>query len=107
MHKNSLDTYDQIKSNLTRAQLSVAGAMQQIGKPATMHQIADYMRVPLNVISGRFGELRDNKVIKAFDTVYYKPPGAPRKYPRTRWILCKCEHKQAITSDVTIFFTKT
>lgn len=40
---------------LTASETVVLNAMRAIGKPCTMHEVADYMNVPLNKISGRFG----------------------------------------------------
>lgn len=64
--ENSLDTYHEtIEPELTNRQEQVLNAIEEIG-PCTMHEVSNFMGVPLNTISGRFGELvKKNKIYAA------------------------------------------
>lgn len=60
MNTNSILAYE--KLDLTRAQARVFDAIASIGE-ASMNRVAEYMRVPKNTISGRFGEMvRDGSI---------------------------------------------
>lgn len=61
---NRLETYhEKIKPELTERQQKVLEAIDKI-QPCTMHEVADKMNVPLNTISGRFGELVKKEVLE-------------------------------------------
>ncbi len=69
---NKNDNYfENILPGLNKRQSDVLNAVYEIGKPSTMHQVAEFMKVELYTISGRFGELvKKNKLIvkgKTFD----------------------------------------
>ena len=94
MNKNSLTAYDNISAtgHLTRCQLAIIGAMRLLKVPVTMHQVADYMGVQLNTISGRFGELVREGQIKVVGEKAFKVQG--RNYPRSLYALTEPELKQ-------------
>jgi hypothetical protein len=57
VHKNSLQVYqEQILPNLKAKHKAVMDALAILG-PSTSLDVADYLRKPLNAISGRFTEL--------------------------------------------------
>jgi len=99
MNKNSLTAYDNISAtgHLTRCQLAIIGAMRLLKVPVTMHQVADYMGVPLHTISGRFLELFGKRQIKIVDEKLYKKNG--RKYYRSLYALTEPELKQCFPED--------
>lgn len=49
--------YTNILPGLSKKQSIVLNAMYEIGRPCTMHRVAEFLQVPLNTISGRFSEL--------------------------------------------------
>lgn len=55
--------YSLIMPELTAREEEVLNAMVMIGYPVTMHQIADFMKVGVNTISGRFSKLVEKKRI--------------------------------------------
>lgn len=54
----SLEAWIKTKDQLNKKQNDVLQAMKDLGNYATMHDVASYLCVPLNTISGRFSELR-------------------------------------------------
>lgn len=52
-----LDAYIFVSENLNTRENDVLCAIKALGGRATMHQVATYMNVPLNTISGRFSAL--------------------------------------------------
>lgn len=55
--------HNDIKPKLNERQTAVLSTMKQMNFPCTMHEVAEFMQVPLNTISGRFSELkRMNKI---------------------------------------------
>jgi len=65
MHKNSLLAYQEVLPKISNQKIKICKSLEFLGK-ATMHQIAKYMGVPLNTISGRFKDLREDGFIKSF-----------------------------------------
>lgn len=56
--------YSNILPGLNKKQSIVLNAIYEIGKPCTMHQVAEFLHVELYTISGRFGELvKKNRLI--------------------------------------------
>lgn len=54
---NRLDTYfEKVKPNLTEKEFEVTKAISQMKQPTTMHEVAKFMGVELNTISGRFSK---------------------------------------------------
>ena len=66
VHPNSAMAYHDI--NLTARQFEVVEALQVLGK-ATDQQIADFMEVTINRVTGRITELRDKKVLTEIESV--------------------------------------
>lgn len=56
--------YELIMPELNNRQEQVFSAICELNRPCTMHEIADTLKVPLNTISGRFGELVTKEKIK-------------------------------------------
>ena len=52
-----LDAFSFVSGNLASRESDVLIALRQLGGSGTMHQVATYMNVPLNTISGRFSAL--------------------------------------------------
>jgi Mn-dependent DtxR family transcriptional regulator len=52
-----LDAFIFVSDNLASREKDVLNAIKSLGGRATMHQVAAYMNVPLNTISGRFSAL--------------------------------------------------
>lgn len=65
MRQNSIEIYHATKFKHGTKKRQIVETLAFMGK-ATMHQIADYMRVPVHTISGRFGELEKMQVISEF-----------------------------------------
>ena len=56
--QNRNDNYfENIKPNLTKKESVVLNTCVQINKPSTMHEVAKFLGVELNTISGRFSKL--------------------------------------------------
>lgn len=60
MHQNSIDAYATV--NLTARQRDVYNALRILGE-ATDQRLADYLKWPINRITGRLTELRDAGII--------------------------------------------
>lgn len=64
MHRNSLDVYHSTKHTHPTKKQEILNTLEFM-RAATMHKIAEFMRVPVHTISGRFGELRkEGKIIE-------------------------------------------
>ncbi len=57
--------YEKIMPTFSNRQSEVINAMMLMNSPCTMHDVANFLKVPLNTISGRFGELVKKNKIKA------------------------------------------
>lgn len=69
MHANSLDAYhNEVKPTLKGRKLIVYEAIKKMPK-CTMKDVATYLNVPLNTISGRFSQLRDTGFIKEVGSI--------------------------------------
>lgn len=68
MHPNSLTAYSEVKPKISGQKQKILDALQII-KSGTMHNIADYMRVPLNTISGRFKALSEDNLIEGIGSI--------------------------------------
>jgi predicted transcriptional regulator len=96
MHKNSITAHENNKdlkrySSSERLIIAAMGEMVIIDRKNkyTMHQIADYMRVGLNAISGRFGPLVKKGALYEDGNFSYKAPyrGGWKTYHRTYFCL--------------------
>jgi len=58
--ETSLEAYDEVKENLGERQLKVLNALRKI-QPATNSMIAKYLNLPINTITPRMHELRNQK----------------------------------------------
>lgn len=56
--------YEKIMPTLNNRQEQVLNAIAEIDRSCTMHEVADFLKIPLNAISGRFGELVKKEKIK-------------------------------------------
>lgn len=56
-HQAKLTAFLSIQDDLSKRQLEVLHAIDDLGGSATMHEVSEYLKVPLNAISGRFSEL--------------------------------------------------
>lgn len=64
--QTKLDAFNFVLCNLSTREDDVLRAIKELGGRATMHQVATYMNVPLNTISGRFSALfRKGSVVHA------------------------------------------
>ena len=91
MTNNSLAAYNHIlrTGKLRRQELDIVAALRIAGKPLTLHDIADIMKVTPNVISGRFRPMVDAGILKI--TGSEKVPG---RRSRTLYWLVYPEIKQ-------------
>ena len=72
---NKIDNYYyQIMPELTTREEEVLKAMKTIAEPCTMHQVANFMGVGLNSISGRFSKLVEKEKIKPIGKTKDKRP---------------------------------
>ena len=79
MHTNSLAQWNnQVLPVLTARQVQVYNALRELGS-ATMHQVAEHLQVPLNNISGRFGEMRDKGWILERGTIKGRTVWVPKE----------------------------
>ena len=62
-----MTAYQSIYPTLGGRQREVMRAIKALGNRATMHEVADHLRTPVNCISGRFSELERKEMIKAID----------------------------------------
>lgn len=63
VHRNSIQVYHTTKHKHPTKRNQIISALEFMGK-ATMHRVAEYLKVPVHTISGRFGELRNEGHIK-------------------------------------------
>lgn len=65
MHTNSLEVHkDNLAEGKYPKQIKMIVKSLEYLESATMHQIANHLRVPLNTISGRFKRMREEGIIK-------------------------------------------
>lgn len=69
MHQNSLESHrDNLKKKTYSNQINnILNCLDRI-KSGTMHEIAEFLSVPLNTISGRFKVMREEGLIKGIGT---------------------------------------
>jgi len=60
IQETSLLAYEEVKENLGEKQLTVLNALKKI-QPATNSMIAKYLNLPINTITPRMHELRNQK----------------------------------------------
>jgi predicted ArsR family transcriptional regulator len=63
MKQLSLFAFEDVRQALMPRQQEVLNAMASMGGKATMHDVAEYLHVPLHAISGRFSELSQKHII--------------------------------------------
>ena len=73
----SLLAWADAKRGISESQNMVLSAIKQIGRPATMREIAEYLNIPINRVTPRIGELRAIRIVRECDKITDPATGRP------------------------------
>ena len=73
----SLLAWADAKRGISESQNMILSALKQIGRPATMREIANYLDIPINRVTPRIGELRAIRIVRECDKITDPDTGRP------------------------------